>query len=428
MQNDRLIIGVMTGNSMDAVDVVMTRFGADKMEDVAGLSVPYSAEQKRRIDGLRQKVITQKISAEQLVHDDEFLRIHEEYVGGVAAAVNQLCEKYKIAKSQITAIGFHGKTLDHFPPSVAQKKGENPYTTQMGSAQRLADLTGIPVINDFRSALIQNGFEGAPLAAPHNARIAKIEGDGCYFNAGNTSNLAWVYKHQAQISWDAGPFNEYVDNFMLRYTGATMDLDGRYGKKGKLLPELLQKLFDYGRDYYEMQPPKSGDPAYYGTEKIFAEIEKTYGVPHRSTQLFCDILHTLEYFSGYLAAYAVAQTPERILMTPQFILFGGGWKNPLCSAGFQNVINGKGYVLPEHQNLFAALRKRLGECQIKYSAYGNFMEARLMADLADHFITGQTWPLPELQGKKMVLGKIRRPQEQKVDDYLSAAARGWQKN
>lgn len=415
------IIGIMTGNSMDAIDLVLTEFEGDKMRDICAYSEPYSVAQKQQIDDLRHRAAEQKLTKRQLVNDRKFIAIHWQYIEGIANAVNTMCDKFGLQKKKIDAIGFHGKTLDHYPPSMAKIHGDKPFTTQMGSAQLLANLTGIPVINDFRSALVQHGFEGAPLAGPHNAHVALTEGDGCYFNAGNTGNLAWIKDGILQISYDVGPFNEYIDQYILQVKGEAMDIDGAHGKKGKLLPELLQKSFDLCREYYELLPPKSGDPSYYHTPELLNHIKQNY-----KEEKFNDVVHTLEYFAAYVAAYGLAQTPENIELTPRFILFGGGWKNPVVMKSFKDLLSKEVNVLPEHEEIFAALRQRLGKKpEIKYSEFGNYMEARLMADLARYFIEQKTWELPELNGKNLVLGQARFPFTGAVDDFLSAAARGW---
>ena len=415
------LIGIMTGNSMDAIDLVLTEFENDKMRDVCSLSVPYSVTQKRQIDDLRQWVSAQKISQQQLVKERRFIQTHWDYVAGVAGAVNAMCAKFGLDKRKIDAIGFHGKTLDHYPPSMAKLHGGKPFTTQMGSAQLLANLTGIPVVNDFRSALIINGFEGAPLAGPHNAHIAATEGDGCYFNAGNTGNLAWIKNGAVQISYDVGPFNEYIDQYILQIKGEAMDTDGTYGKKGKLLPELLQKMFDLCREYYELLPPKSGDPSYYHTPELLECIEKDY-----AKEKFNDVVHTLEYFSAYIAICGLAQTPEHIELTPRFVLFGGGWRNPVVLKSFKDLLTKDAVVLPEHEAQFSALRQRFNKKpEIKYSSFGSYMEARLMADLARSFLLQKTWDLPELKGRELVLGQARFPFAGAVDDFLSTAALGW---
>ena len=414
---------------MDAIDVVLTEFDNEKIRDICSLSIPYGVSEKQKIDYLRKITVEQKIPAQELIKNAFFIETHKQYIEGVASAVNELCRRNNIAKKSIDAIGFHGKTLDHNPPSLAKINKTRPFTTQMGSAQLLANMTGIPVINDFRSDLLINGFEGAPLAAPHNAHISHQEGDGCYINSGNTSNLAWIKDGKAQISWDAGPFNEYPDNFVLCIKNAPFDKNAQWGQKGKLLPALWQNLFNLGRNYYELTPPKSGDPAFYKTSELFSKVKTFYGDAAQNEQIFCDILHTLEFFSGYLAAYAAASTPDNIDISSNFILFGGGWKNPIARQSFEKILLAEIQVLPEHQNLFSAFYKRLKTTpRIKYSDFGEFMEARLFADLARYYLEQKTWELPELQNynKHLILGHIHYPYAAEVDDYLSKAAGGWQ--
>ncbi len=423
------IIGIMTGNSMDAIDMVLTEFDGESFRDICGFSKMYTPEERDKINALRKRVVLQKLNAEKLQKDAEFLAVHEQYIIGIARAVNEFCIQNNIEKHRVNAIGFHGKTLDHNPPSLASKNGYPPFTTQMGSAQLLANLTGIPVINDFRSALIMNGFEGAPLAAPHNALVAQKEGDGCYINAGNTSNVAWVVKGKALQSWDAGPFNEYTDAFVRRYKNVAMDKDGNWGKKGKVLPELWLEIFELCRDFYELSPPKSGDPAFYKTEQLFEEIEKEYGNPSQNETVFCDILHTLEFFAGYAVAYAVATTPLEYSIISRFVLFGGGWLNPVVRQSFDDFVLQKCQPLPQHQEIFQKFYSRLENApEITYSSLGKYMEARLFADLARCYLENKVWALPELimSKKHIVLGNIRFPQAAPVNDFLSKATYGWQ--
>ena len=416
------IVGNMTGNSMDAVDLVLTEFDGDKMRDICSYSKPYSKKMQMKMEFLRAQV-KDKTKTEILALTD-FKAIHDEYIQSVADAVNKMCTKFKIDKSTIDAIGFHGKTLDHNPPSCAKVEGTIPYTLQIGSGQMLANLTGIPVIYDFRSAPLMAGFDGAPLVPPHNAHIAATEGDGCYYNGGNTSNFAWIEGGVAQIGADAGPFNEYVDNFIRQNTPDSFDKNGKYGLKGNLNKKSLQKLFDIGRDYYERPLPKSGDPQYYYKDKVFDTINKM-------KLSLNDAVHTLEYFAAYVAVQALTLTDKKIKLSPHFILFGGGWKNPVVRQSFDDLITGKGYILPEHEKQFQNFLKRFkGKPTVKYSAFGEMMEARLFADLARYKLDNRPWEIPEIvkAGKKVVCGVIAKPNTQKVfHDEINLAAKGWQK-
>ena len=178
------IIGNMTGNSMDAIDLVLTEFKGNKMRDVCSFSKPYTKSMQAKIERLRAEVSNKTRREIEAIPD--FGRIHDEYVHQVADCINEMCKKFKLNKAKIDAVGFHGKTLDHNPPSRAKVEKTKPYTLQIGSGKMLADLTDIKVVYDFRSAPLMAGFDGAPLVPPHNAHIAATEGDGCYYNGGNT--------------------------------------------------------------------------------------------------------------------------------------------------------------------------------------------------------------------------------------------------
>lgn len=416
------IIGNMTGNSMDAIDLVLTEFDGDKMNDICTFSMPYSKDMQNKIDDLRAKCFNK--TADEIERLPEFLPVHDAYILQVGECINKMCEIYQIDKSSIDAIGFHGKTLDHNPPSKALLDGTQPYTLQIGSGQMLADITSIKVVYDFRSDALMAGFDGAPLVPPHNAHISASEGDGIYYNGGNTSNFAIITNGIAQIGADAGPFNEYTDSYIRAHTDKSFDQDGIYGKKGKLNKSLLQELFNIGRKYYEQPLPKSGDPAYYHRGKIFAYIE------HKKYD-FNDVVHTFEYFAAYIAAYTLSLVPENIKLEKDIVLFGGGWKNPVVRNSFENILHSKAYVLPEHKKQFEKLLSGFeAEPRVRTSSFGDFMEARLFADLARYKLEDRAWEIPEIvnAGKTVVCGRIAYPKKLtgKYTDCINRAAKGWQ--
>ncbi|MBO7098157.1 MAG: anhydro-N-acetylmuramic acid kinase [Alphaproteobacteria bacterium] len=416
------IIGNMTGNSMDAIDLVLTEFDGDVMTDICAYTKPYSKDMQQRMEVLREDVKNKTPKEIEALPD--FQSIHDDYVREVAECVNEMCAQNNIDKKTIDAIGFHGKTLDHNPPSKAKKEGTLPYTLQIGSGQMLADLTGIKVVYDFRSDCIQAGFDGAPLVPPHNAHIAAKEGDGCFYNGGNTSNFAIIVNRTAQIGADAGPFNEYTDNYIRRHTNEAFDKNGMFGSKGNLNKKLLQTIFDCGRSFYETPLPKSGDPAYYHKDEIFRYAQNVD---------FNDAVYTFEYAAAYIATQALTLVPDCVQMPSDMLLFGGGWKNPIVRRSFENLLKGKGYVLPEHEASFEKLRTRfVKEPCVRMSQYADYMEARLFADLARYKLENKAWKIPEVinTGKKIVCGRIAVPCETrtKYNDCINRAAKGWQQN
>ena len=412
------IIGNMTGNSMDAVDLVMSDFDGEKITDICSFSRPYDENMQKRMEALRAEVFNK--SASEILQIKDFLPLHNEYITQIADCINEMCRLNNIDKSTIDAIGFHGKTLDHNPPSKAKRENTAPYTLQMGSGQMLADLTGIPVVYDFRSDFVLNGFDGAPLAGPHNAHISALEGDGCYYNGGNTSNFALIKNGETLLSSDAGPFNEYIDAFVRLNTQDSCDFNGKYGLQGKLDTSLLSALFEICRLFYEAKLPKSGDPQYYHQNDVLKLI-------NRSEINFDDAVHTLEYFAAYIAFEALSLIDEKFDLPQNILLFGGGWKNPVVKASFEALLKGKGYVLPQHQKNFETLINRFKtKPKIKYCTFGEMMEARLMADMAYFKLLDKPWPLPEV--KTIVAGKIAEPEKPEskhifYNDMLSAAAK-----
>lgn len=104
----------------------------------------------------------------------------DDYTSAVAAAVNNALQTNGIPAASVDAIGFHGQTCAHCPPSVS---AADTYTLQVGNGQMLADLTGIPVIFDFRSDDLMNGGEGAPFA-PHTISTWHTHcGSGAFFRS-----------------------------------------------------------------------------------------------------------------------------------------------------------------------------------------------------------------------------------------------------
>lgn len=405
------IIGCMTGNSMDAIDLVLSEFDEDSIKDVCSYSVDYLDDMREKMANLRAKVYDK--FAEEILDIKEFEEIHNEYVKGVGNAIDEMCEKFGIDKKSIDAIGFHGKTLDHYPVSKAKMEGRCAYTLQIGSGKMLADLVGIKVIYDFRSLFVMNGKEGAPLVGRHNVNIAKTEGEGVFFNGGNTSNFAVVSDEKILYQTDVGPFNEYVDMFVREHIKKPFDKDGMLGKKGRLCADVLQKVFEIGRNFYEKRGAKSGDPQYYKTFEVMKYLKECGKNKY-------DIVNTLEYFSAYLAVRELIQSG---IDFENVKLFGGGWKNPVIRESFENLLKGKGVVLDEDRECFRAFWDKNKKINVVLSAFGESMEARLMADMARYRLEEKPWD------EGIVSGMIASPRKnrKKYDDMLSLAAKGWNK-
>ena len=244
-----------------------------------------------------------------------------------------------------------------------------------------------------------------------------------FFNAGNTSNLALIFNGKVIQGFDAGPFNEFTDKLVRRYKNISYDKDGFYAKQGTLQPDLLRKLFyqsvrtKKGENYLEIKPPKSADPSLYFLDELLQIQNETD---------FLDTLHTFVYFSAYTAVYALRHIDAVINYPNTFVLFGGGWNNPVAFNAFANLLNGKGYELFEHKEVFSEIRNRFTqEIKFVYPENAQYMEARLVADMAYFFELKQPWTTPNLTGcvHPCVLGRKALPVSELgvVDDYISRA-------
>ncbi len=398
-------IGVMTGNSLDAVDVVLTQFSEDNIKDIQGLTLPYSNSLRKKIQHIKDQLKDNPQSLTQIAQTKEFISTINEYTTLVAKAVNEVIKRAKINDSDIAAIGFHGQTCGHLPPSLAGTS--QAYTIQVGNPNLLADLTSLPVIYDFRSDDMLNGGEGAPLAPMHNAHLAaslKAQGitEFAFCNGGNTGNLSIISQNQngenVVLGWDSGPFNHFSDMLTQKFFKKNYDRNGFYGSQGTINPEILKRLFDNaaqtpkGENYYLLPPPKSSDPAW-------------YHLPDLQGFTPWDILRTAQYLSSYTMFHSLQYVPENVTMPKHFLVFGGGWKNPQILQDLKKLIAKEALVLPEHQNIFKHINQRLGKnCHVcwsdEFGINGQYMEARIMADLAYCKIKNIPFTTPQITNCK----------------------------
>lgn len=427
MKKNYTCIGIMTGNSLDAVDIVLTRFEQEQMRDLASHSkeIPPQISQNFRL--LKQQLAENQGDIQAIYNQNKeaFTALHDAYIRLVAETINEMLEQNSISASSIDAVGFHGQTCYHLPPSVAQD-GQQPNTLQIGSGQMLSDLTGIPVAFDFRSDDLMNGGEAAPLAPVHNQHLAKdLKAKGifplAFCNGGNTGNIAVIYADKV-MGWDTGPFNHFVDSLTRTEKNEPCDYDGKYGRRGNINAALLQDLFDHavqtqnGENFLLKNPPKSSDPAWY--KMIPGLTDKT--IP------FEDRVRTAEFFSAYIFAYTLQYSP---VGTPDYLLvFGGGWNNPVIMEDFKSLLRGEAGILPEHKEVFEKIKnsKAQIEWSDKYGYNGKFMEARIFADMAKCLLANEPFSYPETTGcKTPTVGGILVHPEDKNPLLWSRAAKGW---
>ncbi len=460
MRDYLLVVGLMTGNSIDGVDAVLTRFGSNgEIVDLCSHSIAMPDDIRNNLIKLRSSIAHAHGQMERAIEDFDgthaasFDDVQGAYTELLARAVRELQEKAKDALKSagpIDLIGSHGQTCAHVPPSVAGTSDKDVvYTVQIGDPQQLADATGITVVADFRSDDIMNGGEGAPLAPIHHLHLAKArqargELPIAFCNAGNTGNISIVFedtssKELVVRGWDVGPFNNFTDKLMNRERGERMDKDAVLARRGRINQALLSHLFSrsvrnaQGGNFLLQAPPKSSDPEWY---QLLPELLGEAPVNGEVLSLE-DRVRTATFFSSYILVHSLSLLPDDGKLPKHFALCGGGWKNPLCREDFSRLLQGNDssdLILEEHLDLFKALWTKLSAVggvvialSDEYGFDSTSMEARIFADAAVCRINGTPFTLPDVTGVAgpTVAGIVRFPGAQQsnatpaLDSWLS---------
>lgn len=234
------VIGLMSGTSLDGIDAALIETdGEQHIARLGFLTVPYD-------DGLRQKIrAVLNITKDKLADTRD---VEREITIAQANVVKALLAQVKLQPADINLIGFHGQTIAHDP---AQK-----WTCQLGDGALLASLTGIPVVNDFRTADVQAGGQGAPLVPVYHQALASGRATPLAFlNIGGVANVTYVGREV--MAFDTGPGNALIDDWMLQKTGQKRDENGATAARGKVNETVLRELLNH--KFFCEKPPKSLD-------------------------------------------------------------------------------------------------------------------------------------------------------------------------
>jgi len=252
--DDRLFIGLMSGTSIDAIDCALIRCRNNRIASLATHAEPLS-------DALRERIAT--ISQPGSDEIERCGSLDRELGAAFAHGALNLLHAANIASSRVTAIGSHGQTIRHRPPSDDQRTGQ-PFTLQIGDAATIAELTGIDTVADFRSRDIAAGGEGAPLApAFHRHAFGEPDSNRAIVNIGGISNVSLLAGDRLIAGFDTGPGNTLLDLWVREHRGAPYDHNGDWAASGNVVPSVLTALL--GHPYFARTGPRStGKEAFNG--------------------------------------------------------------------------------------------------------------------------------------------------------------------
>ncbi|MDE1168740.1 MAG: anhydro-N-acetylmuramic acid kinase [Pseudomonas sp.] len=234
-----LYIGVMSGTSLDGLDIALVDQGEQALKLIATHYTPMP-------DALRLDLLSLCASG-----PDEVARCalaENEWVRLAASGVSQLLAEQQLTAQAITAIGSHGQTIRHEPA--------RGFTVQIGNPALLAELTGICVVGDFRRRDVAAGGQGAPLVPAFHEALFASHGDHlAILNVGGFSNLSLIDKGRPVHGFDSGPGNVLLDAWIDLKQGHAYDRDGQWAASGQVNATLLQHL--YSDPFFAGTGPKS---------------------------------------------------------------------------------------------------------------------------------------------------------------------------
>ena len=259
-----LYIGIMSGTSLDGIDVALCEIDSRSCSLIASSFQPLEETLKEEILTIINGVTTLK----------EVGEIDHRLALLYAKAVLKLLKNENLEAHDIIAIGSHGQTLWHEP------NGKFPFSMQLGNPSVLAVETGIDVVADFRSKDVAMGGEGAPFApAFHQFLFSNLE-QCVVLNIGGMANISIL--QDDLIGYDTGCGNVLMDIWINEYKDLPYDVGGSWAKSGTVNKKLLENMLK--DEYFKLNYPKSTGREYFNRAFLIKYIESLGTISPKDVQ------------------------------------------------------------------------------------------------------------------------------------------------
>ena len=354
-------IGLMSGTSMDGIDLAMLETDGDR-QVVRGPTAftPYDAKFRKRLEEGLEAAKAIEARGER---PDDLAGLEIELTDRHAAAVEAFLSREGLSADDIDVIGFHGQTVLHRP-----LKG---LTVQLGDGERLAARLGIDVVYDLRARDMTLGGQGAPLApAYHRALAQSLTGEWAeespviFVNIGGISNITYVGTGGELLAFDTGPGNTLIDQWVTRHAGIPYDSGGAIASEGRVLSGLANRYLS--------------SPFFTAKQRLSLD-RNDFALPADSDAALEDGARTLAFVTAAAIAKAQDHLPEKPKL---WILTGGGRHNRMIVEDLTVATRHTGRVIVAEE---AGLN-------------GDFMEAEAWAWLAVRSLTGLPTTYPGTTG------------------------------
>ncbi len=298
------VVGAMSGTSLDGVDAAeIVTDGHEVFEFGESAFLPYTDGQAALLRASLGKW-------------------HEDDVADVSELIETVHAQVLNGFPDAELVGFHGQTLAHDPSGRG--------THQAGDGAVLASVLGKPVVWDFRSADVQMGGEGAPLAPFYHFALAKkmaADAPIAILNLGGVGNLTWIYpslplpeSEGALLAFDTGPANAPINDAMQARLGHAFDIDGELAAIGAV-DQVIVDTFLRHPFFYRMAPKSLDRDAFVDLNNAVRDLSDADAIATLTMACAVSVAHGLQ---------ACPSPPSQVLVT------GGGRRNPTLMAMIAN--------------------------------------------------------------------------------------------
>ncbi|GGK86556.1 anhydro-N-acetylmuramic acid kinase [Rufibacter glacialis] len=328
----RTIIGLMSGTSLDGLDIALCEFTGHGLQTQLVLrqfaTMPYGSEFKQQV---------KEVFSKRAV-DLEKVTLMNAYIGSFhAELINACLQEWGLTAQDVDIIASHGQTIYHAPASQHQVAGMPNATLQIGDGDHIAVKTGVITLSDFRQKHIAAGGEGAPLAVYGDFLLFSEKGQNrIMLNIGGIANFTFLpgdLDTSRIFSTDVGPGNTIMDAYMqANFPGTFYDAGSAVALQGTIHEGLLAALLAH--PFFQGDFPKTTGPEVFNLAYL-ARAQEASSTTALSAQ---DVMATLNRFS----AHGICDALRRTMEEEEFEIFvsGGGMHNPLLRRNIETLLPG----------------------------------------------------------------------------------------
>ncbi|MFQ3206494.1 MAG: anhydro-N-acetylmuramic acid kinase [Glaciecola sp.] len=316
--SDRLVIGLMSGTSLDGLDIALCRISGHGRSTLLQCEKFTSVAYTKKL-----KSAVQQVFAKQRVSLDSLCLLNAQIGLLHGNMVNQALIDWNIPNSSIDLIASHGQTIYHRPSSFHQIQNQPNSTLQVGDGDHIAALTGIITLSDFRQKHIAHGGEGAPLAIYGDyLLLSSPHEDRTLLNIGGIANITYLPSNTSfdnVICSDIGPGNTIMDALAKKHSDDDFDKDATIAKQGSINASLLTHLLHH--PFIKLPLPKTTGPETFNLDWFVCQLK----VMRLHDLTVPDQMATLNAFTAHTIVNTINQLPT----SSTVYVSGGGAHNPL---------------------------------------------------------------------------------------------------